>query len=84
MTLPYDSMVSFPFSLYSDVELGKHKHSIIAAACLGCARRVLRVSPIWSDHLRKITTYALDQIEPCIERIWTVYSDIFLNKTLPS
>jgi len=73
-------------SFFSDVSLqdaglSLEKYSLLAAACLSCARKALRVSPIWPDHLRLTTSFEFDRVQPCAERLWAVYSRIFLNHT---
>ncbi|XP_039626698.1 cyclin-J isoform X1 [Polypterus senegalus] len=43
--------------------------SLVAAACVGSSRIILRLSPTWPTRLHRLTGYSWDLLIPCVERL---------------
>jgi hypothetical protein len=43
----------------------RFKPSLIAIACVVCARRTNRIKPLWNPHLESLTGYSFEKVEPC-------------------
>jgi len=53
--------------------------SILAASAIGCARRMMKITPAWPDHLRDTTHYSPSEVGIVIERMWACYQAAFVN-----
>jgi len=51
--------------------------SVVAAAAIGTARQMLKVTPVWSQPLQLITTHSLADITQCMANIWGHYRQSF-------
>jgi len=51
--------------------------SIVAAAAIGTARQMLKVTPVWSQSLQLITSHSLMDISQCMANIWGHYRQSF-------
>jgi len=51
--------------------------SIVAAAAIGTARQMLKVTPVWSQSLQLITSHSLLDISQCMANIWGHYRQSF-------
>jgi cyclin A len=51
--------------------------SIVAAASVGTARQMLKVTPVWSQPLQLITTHSMSDISQCMANIWGHYRQSF-------
>lgn len=51
--------------------------SIVAAAAIGTARQMLKISPVWSQPLQLITTHSLADISQCMANICCHYRQTF-------
>ncbi|CAN7990109.1 unnamed protein product [Ixodes hexagonus] len=46
--------------------------SMVAAACVVCSRMCLCLHPLWSPLLEDISMYTLEQLTPCVNRLFVV------------
>jgi len=51
--------------------------SIVAAAAIGTARQMLKVTPVWPQSLQLITSHTLLDISQCMANIWGHYRQSF-------
>jgi cyclin A len=51
--------------------------SIVAAAAIGTARQMLKITPVWSQALQLITSHTLADISQCMANIWGHYRQSF-------
>uniref|UniRef100_A0A1A9WT47 Cyclin-like domain-containing protein n=1 Tax=Glossina brevipalpis TaxID=37001 RepID=A0A1A9WT47_9MUSC len=49
------------------------KPSIIASACIAAVRKMHSISPIWTTHLKDLTKYDSDTVQPFVDAILAVY-----------
>jgi len=56
-----------------DFNFVHYRPSIVAAAALASARRMLKMTPIWPRRLAKLTQYDFEHFAQCAEHIWAVY-----------
>jgi cyclin B len=56
----------------------KYQPSCLAAATVLCARRAIRMTPEWSNHLKHYTTYSKEELDQCVNDIWEKYEANYL------
>lgn len=62
-----------------DFNFVHYRPSIVAAAALASARRMLKMTPIWPHRLAKLTQYDFEHLAQCAEHIWGVYEKTFAS-----
>jgi cyclin A len=55
--------------------------SVIAASALFLSRRILKLTPTWSDSLIELSRYRSDDLNDCVDYIWRIYLQNFLTNT---
>ena len=55
----------------------RYKESLFAATCIYCARKALKITPLWRESLSVITTYAETDMEACAAEMWEYYLENF-------
>jgi hypothetical protein len=55
-----------------DALMQQFRPSLVAAAAVFCARRVLRVSPVWTPELQALSQHSLEALCPAIEILYVV------------
>lgn len=61
-----------------DFEFLRYLPSMIAASCVAVTRRMIKVTPIWSERLHQVTGYSDKDISYCAEHIWSVFEANFI------
>jgi len=59
--------------ILQEAEFSSFLPSILACASVALSRKILKISPIWSENLSYHTHYQYEEILPCINRLSSVY-----------
>lgn len=59
-------------------DLNAYLPSVVAVASLAAARKQLKLTPLWPQHLRDITGYQQNEFGACLDHIWSVYQTCFV------
>lgn len=55
----------------------QYRPSVLAASILCVSRKALHIHPIWRRELATLTDYEFDEIESCVENMWSQYVRCF-------
>ena len=64
-------------------ELKKYKSSLVGAACIISARKIVRITPVWNSHLKDLFSIEYQEIEKPFKILYSFYKRCF-NQFSPS
>lgn len=61
-------------------ETQSYSSSVIASSCILCARHILKLDPLWTEDLERITRYSLPQLLKCANAILSHFNNLKVGK----